>query len=406
MRLVVLCAAFIGLPCALGGVLRVQNSAQGGLPSFDTFVQLHKRSYAAGSAEYEERRSLYEARAAKAAKHNSQTDKRWTAAVNKLWDWNDAELKKLRGWVGGSRPQKSTLALAHHHGVLKNGTSKAVNATNATAPKKALPASKSWDGLGTISGKIHNQGGCGSCWAVAAAQTLSAHHEIHRGKLRRFSIQQILACTPNPQQCGGEGYCKGATVELAMDWVMENGCATEQQAPYLSVNGDTPTCVVGGKAAPTNRLLWAAGAKQAGAADFGLTGWERLPENKYEPLMRALAETGPVAVSVSASPWVDYGTGIFDGCDKNAIIDHAVVLIGYGEEGTNKYWKIQNSWGDDWGEHGNVRLLRHADEEAFCGIDDKPELGTGCIGGPKQVTVCGTCGILYDSVVPHFAQSF
>lgn len=394
-----------------GGTLRKATLSGQGLISFDAFLQLYSRNYAAGSAEYNERRGLYESRLAAAVKHNAQTGKRWTAAVNDLWDWTDAEMKTLRGWSGGARPQKGALALAHHHGSLRNGTTKAVNATMNATFNDPLPSTKSWESLTTISGKTHNQGGCGSCWAVAAAQTLSAHHEIHRGQVRRFSVQEILACTPNPKRCGGDGYCKGATVELAMDWVMTNGCATEDEKPYKSVRGDEPTCEGSNGGMVPFRILWAAGAKApakakyTGGAEFGMQGWERLPENKYEPVMRALAERGPVAVSVSAEGWFNYGSGIFDGCVKDAIVDHAVVLIGYGQEGSDKYWTIQNSWGSKWGDAGKMRMLRRADEGSWCGIDRQPELGSGCVGGPPQVTVCGNCGILYDTVIPHFVTS-
>jgi len=140
------------------------------------------------------------------------------------------------------------------------------------------------------------------------------------------------------------------------------------------------------------------------AASFGMTSWERLPENKYEPLLEALQD-GPVGVSVSASTWFSYSSGIFDKCDRDAVIDHAVLLIGYGQEGNGaKYWLVKNSWGVEWGESGFMRLLRREDEGDHCGIDHQPELGSGCDGGPSEVTVCGTCGILYDTVVPHFTR--
>jgi cathepsin L len=39
-------------------------------------------------------------------------------------------------------------------------------------------------------------------------------------------------------------------------------------------------------------------------------------------------------------------------------------------------------------------------EQTRCGVDITPSDGTGCHGGPSQVTVCGTCGILYDNTYP------
>jgi len=123
--------------------------------------------------------------------------------------------------------------------------------------------------------------------------------------------------------------------------------------------------------------------------------------------MRAVVEHGPVAVSVAASGWSSYMQGIFDHCNVDAVIDHAVTLIGYGRDDDlgEKFWLIQNSWGGDWGEHGRVRILRRDSDETECGVDRQPEVGTACDGGPTEVPVCGMCGILYDSVVPHFAKS-
>merc|ERR1740117_1033061 len=100
-----------------------------------------------------------------------------------------------------------------------------------------------------------------------------------------------------------------------------------------------------------------------------------------------------------------YQGGVFDHCDRDAVIDHAVTLIGYGGDKTldEKFWLVQNSWGADWGEEGRIRVLRSdGDQSETCGVDRQPEVGTACKGGPKEVTVCGMCGILYDSVVPHF----
>jgi cathepsin L len=129
-----------------------------------------------------------------------------------------------------------------------------------------------------------------------------------------------------------------------------------------------------------------------------------LPENKGEPLLQALYQEGPVVVSVDASKWNFYSTGVFSGCDKDAIINHAVVAEGFGEDSGHKYYLIKNSWGSDWGERGYIRLQRFDSDDAYCGIDNKPEEGTGCEGGPKFVTVCGMCGVLYDSTYPRGAK--
>jgi cathepsin L len=278
-----------------------------------------------------------------------------------------------------------------------------------------LPKDFTWKGQLNAMEDVLDQGACGSCWAVASAVVLRAHAELYQ-KDRTFSAEQIVACTPNPKQCGGSGGCGGATAELAMDYVAKVGLVTEDDLEYTGSPSQCPSDMqmkaTGLEEASLASLPKKVSAlpdvtvREGGGSKFGMTGWRKLPENKVEPLMLALYEQGPVAVSVAAGDeWSMYLSGIMDACPKEAVINHAVVLTGYGEEGENKYWQIQNSWGTYWGEGGFVRMLRHdMDEEGdYCGWDQSPEQGTACQGGPKQVWVCGSCGILYDSVVPKFS---
>ena len=45
-----------------------------------------------------------------------------------------------------------------------------------------------------------------------------------------------------------------------------------------------------------------------------------------------------------------------------AEVDHAVLLTGWGEDNGKKYWRVQNSWGPQWGEQGTFRIRRGVDE--------------------------------------------
>merc|ERR1719221_2033512 len=51
-------------------------------------------------------------------------------------------------------------------------------------------------------------------------------------------------------------------------------------------------------------------------------------------------------------------------------VDHAVLLVGWGEDNGQKYWRIQNSWGPDWGEDGFFRIIMDENES---GIESIPE---------------------------------
>ena len=47
-------------------------------------------------------------------------------------------------------------------------------------------------------------------------------------------------------------------------------------------------------------------------------------------------------------------------CSGITNANHAVTVIGYGSDGTNKdYWLIKNSWGTTWGMQGYAKMARN-----------------------------------------------
>jgi hypothetical protein len=74
---------------------------------------------------------------------------------------------------------------------------------------------------------------------------------------------------------------------------------------------------------------------------------------------------------------------------ENPDIDHAVVLVGYGEEYGKKYWLVRNSWAPTWGEDGYIRIARHDNEEEVCGSDITPQVTRG--GRDCDVYRAGLC---------------
>jgi cathepsin L len=247
-------------------------------------------------------------------------------------------------------------------------------------PVSALPASLDWRTKGVVTA-VKDQGGCGGCWSFSAAETLESHIAIQTGKLFTFSEQEILACTPNPNQCGGTGGCSGATQELAFGYVSQAGIVTEQTWPYEGVSG---TCNWAGKKPVAN-----------------ITGYVFLPQNNYSALMNAVVTNGPIAISAAAEPWMSYSEGVFD-TNCGADVDHAIVLEGYGHDASanEDYYLVRNSWGESWGEAGYIRIKRFGDGKEPCLTDKTPGDGDGCKGGPSSEQVCGWCGILSDSSYP------
>lgn len=347
--------------------------------TFDMFMQDFGRTYKTGGEEYAQRSAFFQSSLTEIHAKNSRADRSWTAGVHPFMDWTGAE------------------RAAHLHGYVFTGmrrTQLAEVQTQTGASEKLYGGDG--DNYEALAGPARNQGLCGSCWAMTSVEAVEAQLLRSNSSLSfqdgkgRVSPQALLDCVENPQHCGGKGGCTGATPQLAFAFVRDHGLPLEADVPYKMA--DTYDCPMQ-KAWPSSRPR------------VTVDGWEELPTNQAQPLMRAIVELGPVAVSVAAQKWYPYRLGIYDECTKDCVPNHSVLAKGYGsEDGLGKYWLLQNSWGSQWGEQGSIRIRRHDDEDQWCGEDNSPQEGAACDGGPDRVTVCGSCGILYDSIVPRGAR--
>lgn len=87
-------------------------------------------------------------------------------------------------------------------------------------------------------------------------------------------------------------------------------------------------------------------------------------------VQRAVYTQGPLAVSIDAGQpgFRFYASGVY--YDANCLwreeeLDHAVTLVGYGEEGGEAYWEIRNSWSKFWGDDGYIKISQRGHA---CGV--------------------------------------
>jgi C1A family cysteine protease len=153
---------------------------------------------------------------------------------------------------------------------------------------------------------------------------------------------------------GSDLGCNGGLMDSAFSWAKKNGgLCTEAAYPYTS--GTT---------------------KKAGTCSDSKctkysspTGYVDVTKNSESALASAL-NNGPVSVAIEAdqTAFQLYKSGVFTGtCGTN--LDHGVLAVGYGTEGSNDYYKVKNSWGTSWGEAGYIRIQKGSSQKGGqCGI--------------------------------------
>ncbi|GAB6026592.1 hypothetical protein CHUAL_013004 [Chamberlinius hualienensis] len=184
--------------------------------------------------------------------------------------------------------------------------------------------------------KVRSQGQCGSCYAMVAVGAMEAYYAIHHRSPKNFSVQNVVDCSYQK--------CKGGTVDEALRHLQTTEHILADEKPYT---GKESVC-----------------KKSSVPAHFQF----KPVSNKasYDDIQQIINDHGPISIGIFTQfiNFKLYDEGVFDdkdNCKKasdNSSVDHTVLIVGYGYAPaiSANYWLIKNSWGEDWGEKGYMRI--------------------------------------------------
>lgn len=224
-----------------------------------------------------------------------------------------------------------------------------------------------WVAQGKVT-PVKNQAQCGSCWAFSTTGCVESRTAIATGQLVSLSEQELVDCS---QSDGNQG-CNGGLMDDGFKYVMQNhGLCSEADYPYV---------------AKTQRLNCRSGKNKCQSRNDPINSYQDVTSDDEDQLKAAVSE-GPVSIAIEADQesFQLYKGGVFSGrCGKR--LDHGVLVVGYGTDNGEDFWKVKNSWGDKWGEEGYIRLCRNCHKNGGagqCGIASQPSFAV--VNGVAEV---------------------
>ncbi|CAH8850996.1 unnamed protein product [Trichobilharzia szidati] len=271
-------------------------------------------------------------------------------------EYSNYTIEEMRRRVGGAASVYSRSSSIRE--LKKDLTAEMISAI------QRLPSEFDWlhppKGLRSPVTPVRSQGNCGSCYAFASTAAVEARLRL----VSNFTLQPILSpqdildCSPYSQGCDG-----GFPYLIAGKYAEDFGMVTEKCNPYTEKQRSQCKTSKHCERYYTTNYAYLGGY-------YGATN---------EEIMRLeLVQNGPFPVAFEVyKDFLFYESGVYRHTkienqhypfNPFELTNHAVLLVGYGvDKKTNlPYWKIKNSWGEQWGENGFFRILRGSDE---CGVE-------------------------------------
>ena len=305
------------------------------------------------------------------AKKNFATSKQFVTKVQTTWE---LELSKFADMSEEDFVKKMLMPPRAPNYAENKLKSRSFGSTEA-------PDAFDWRYDGNVSAvtSVKDQGTVGTCWAFSTIGNVEGQWALSGHPLTDLSTEFLVDCDGNSDETHADCSVFGGWPYLAYDFLISTGgVPSDASWPYCAGSGDCYPCMNG----PVKicgpppyycdpDITAKCTADWDAAAKIG--SWNYI-ENNEEVIKQTLYEHGPLSVLLDATQLQYYKGGIWDGhvekspsasgCKKQEM-NHAVLLVGYGEDEGTPFWIVKNSWGQSWGEEGYFRIVRG---QNTCGI--------------------------------------
>nr|VDD58486.1 unnamed protein product [Brassica oleracea] len=208
---------------------------------------------------------------------------------------------------------------------------------------KNLPGDFDWRDRGAVT-PVKNQGSCGSSWSFSTTGALEGAHFL----LWAFGSGLLLSsglffcsslgsvrCDPQVEGSCDPG-CNGGLMNIASAYTFETGgLMREEDYPYTGATDGDGICKF-----DKSKIV-------ASVSNFSVVS------SNEDQIAANLVKNGPLAVAINSAYMQTYVGGVLCPYMCSRSLNHGVLLVGYGSEGSRfkekPYWIIKNSWGETWG---------------------------------------------------------